>query len=106
MPIVSFLHKGLRLLYCEDSDRGVPARSANKLRNMLTFLDAMSHTRELFTPTLKWKAHWLSGDRNGTLALHVTANWRLTFRVDTNGTLCELNLEDYHSPLEGRRGES
>jgi proteic killer suppression protein len=37
----------------------------------------------------------LTGDRKGTWALHVTANWRLTFRVQDD-ELIEVNLEDYH----------
>lgn len=96
MRIASFVHKGLRQLYRTNSERGVPASSAPKLRRMLGFLDAMSNTRELRTPVLKWKAHRLSGDRDGTWALLVTGNWRLTFRVDAHGHLCDLNLEDYH----------
>lgn len=96
MRIASFAHKGLRQLYHKNSDRGVPAHSAHKLRNMLGFLDAMSDTRELLAPALKWKAHRLSGNRDGTWALSVTGNWRLTFRVDAQGNLCDLNLEDYH----------
>lgn len=96
MRITSLAHKGLRLLYHKNSDRGVPARSAQKLRNMLGFLDAMSDTSELLAPVLKWKAHRLSGNRDDTWALYVTRNWRLTFRVDAHGDLCDLNLEDYH----------
>jgi proteic killer suppression protein len=42
-----------------------------------------------------WKAHRLTGERKGTWALHVTANWRLTFRVQDDD-LIEVNLEDYH----------
>ena len=76
MRIASFAHKGLRQLYYQNSDHGVPARSAQKLRNMLGFLDAMSDTRELLAPVLKWKAHRLSGNRGGTWALYVTGNWR------------------------------
>ena len=45
---------------------------------------------------LMWKAHELKGDRKGTWALSVTANLRLTFRVDGQGQLSDRNLEDYH----------
>jgi proteic killer suppression protein len=31
-----------------------------------------------------------------TWALSVTGNWRLTFRVDDQNQLVDLNLEDYH----------
>ena len=96
MKIESFAHKGLRRLYEEDKENGVPAESRRKLRNMLAFLEVMADTRELLAPVLKWKAHELSGVRRGTWALNVTANWRLTFRVDDQKRLRDLNLEDYH----------
>ncbi len=31
----------------------------------------------------------------GTWSLHVTRNWRLTFRVEDD-EIIDLNLEDYH----------
>jgi proteic killer suppression protein len=44
-----------------------------------------------------WKAHTLTGDRKGTWSLSVTANWRLTFRIDTTEReIYDVNLEDYH----------
>ena len=44
-----------------------------------------------------WKAHVLTGDRKATWSLHVTRNWRLTFRIDAEqGEIFDLNLEDYH----------
>jgi plasmid maintenance system killer protein len=42
-----------------------------------------------------WKAHQLTGDRKGVWSLHVTRNWRLTFRVE-EGELKDVNYEDYH----------
>jgi toxin HigB-1 len=44
-----------------------------------------------------WKVHTLSGDRKGTWSLSVTANWRLTFRIDPGEReIYDVNLEDYH----------
>jgi proteic killer suppression protein len=44
-----------------------------------------------------WKAHRLTGDRKGTWSLSVTANLRLTFRIDAAAReIREVNLEDYH----------
>jgi toxin HigB-1 len=96
MELHSFRHKALERFYRRGSDRGLPAHSADKLRNQLAFLESMSDPRELKTPVLRWKAHQLSGERAGTWALSVTANWRLTFTVDDRGRLCDLTLEDYH----------
>jgi proteic killer suppression protein len=81
-------------LYLEERTKGVPAEAVDKLRNMLAFLQDMGDVDELRTlPT--WKAHRLRGGRKGTWALHVTRNWRLTFRID-NDELIEVNYEDYH----------
>ena len=66
----------------------------DKLRKMLSFLDAMQHADELRALPL-WKAHTLAGDRKGTWSLHVTRNWRMTFRIE-DGEIVDLTLEDYH----------
>jgi proteic killer suppression protein len=38
----------------------------------------------------------LTGDRRGVWSLSVTGNRRLTFRIDTEREIRDLNLEDYH----------
>jgi proteic killer suppression protein len=96
MKIRDFAHKGLRRLHEEDNAKGVPADSADKLRKMLAFLEAMDEEEELHTlPT--WKAHKLTGDRRDTWSLSVTGNLRLTFRINpVEREIRVLNLEDYH----------
>lgn len=94
MKVRSIAHKGLRRLYEEGSSKGLSAETLDKLRKMLTFLDAMQGPEELRAlPT--WKAHVLTGDRKGTWSLHVTRNWRLTFRIQDD-EIVDINLEDYH----------
>ena len=94
MRVRSIAHKGLRRLYEENSSKGLSADTVDKLRKMLTFLDAMENPEELRALPM-WKAHVLTGDRKGTWSLHVTRNWRLTFRIE-DGEIVDLNLEDYH----------
>ena len=65
-----------------------------KLRRMLTFLQDMETAQEVRTIP-GWRAHQLTGDREGTWSLRVTGNWRLTFRIVENA-LVEVNYEDYH----------
>jgi len=43
-----------------------------------------------------WKVHPLTGGRKGTWSLSVTGNRRLTFTIDDDREICDLNLEDYH----------
>jgi proteic killer suppression protein len=96
MKIRNFVHKGMKKLYEEDSTKGVPADTAEKLRKMLAFLDDMGDSGELRSLP-SWNAHLLTGDRKGTWSLSVTRNRRLTFRIDTvEREVCDLNLEDYH----------
>lgn len=74
----------------------MPPQAADKLRKMLAFLDGMGSAAEL-RGLGTWKAHMLSGQRKGFWSLHVSRNWRLTFRIDaTEGAICDVDFEDYH----------
>jgi proteic killer suppression protein len=96
VKIRNFAHKGLKKLYAEDSAKGVPPDTADKLRKMLAFLDDMQDPEELCALPA-WKVHTLTGDRRGTWSLSVTRNRSLTFRIDiAEFEICDLNLEDDH----------
>jgi proteic killer suppression protein len=92
--IRTFAHAGLRRLYQRDQARGLPPDAADKFRKMLAFLQDMETEHEVRTMP-GWRAHQLTGNREGTWSLRVTGNWRLTFRVE-QGDLVEVNYEDYH----------
>ncbi|MEP7364071.1 MAG: type II toxin-antitoxin system RelE/ParE family toxin [Acidobacteriota bacterium] len=94
MKIRNFVHKGLKGLYLDDSSKGLPAEAADKLRAMLTYLQDMQNPESLLSFPL-WRAHKLAGDRKGIWSLHVTRNWRLTFRIE-EGELVDVDYEDYH----------
>jgi len=96
MKIRNFVHKGLKRLYIEDSVRGVPPDTVDKLRKMFVYMDDMQDPDELrMLPA--WKVHMLTGDRKGTWSLSVTRNRRLTFRIDeAEEEIFDVNLEDYH----------
>ena len=61
---------------------------------MLAVLQDLANADEL-RGIPAWKAHRLTGDRKGTWSLHVTRNWRLTFRIDGDD-IAAVNFEDYH----------
>jgi len=82
VQIRNFAHKGLKRLYSEESAKGVPPDTVDKLRKMLAYLDNMEDPEELRALTA-WKVHTLTGDRKGTWSLSVTLNRCLTFRIDT-----------------------
>jgi proteic killer suppression protein len=95
MEIGSFRHKDLRRLFDDDDASKVDPGCADKLRLILAFLQDMAGDDELKAPP-KWGAHPLTGDRKGAWSLTVTRNWRLTFRVDDDGALQDIDFEDYH----------
>ncbi|MCC6165277.1 MAG: type II toxin-antitoxin system RelE/ParE family toxin [Acidobacteria bacterium] len=94
MKLRNFIHKAIRRLFEQDDAKGLPPDAVDKLRKMLAFLEAMGNESELRDIPV-WKAHRLTGDRRGTWSLHVTRNWRLTFRIDGNEVV-DVNFEDYH----------
>jgi toxin HigB-1 len=96
VKIQNFAHKGLKQLYAEDSTKGVPPDTVDKLRKMFVYLDNIEDREELRALTA-WKVHMLTGDRKGTWSLNVTRNRRLTFRIDaTEREIYDVDLEDYH----------
>ena len=96
MKIRNFSHKGLKRLYHEDDKKGVPANTVDKLRKMLAFIQDMEDADEL-RAIPHWSAHQMAGDRKGRWSLHVTRNWRLTFRIDhEDHEICDVDYEDYH----------
>jgi proteic killer suppression protein len=96
MLIRSVRHKALRNLIEKDSAAGLPAAVVPKIRSILYFLQVMAAEDELRDATA-WKPHLMTGDRAGTWALHVTRNWRITFRVDQQEiAIIDLDYEDYH----------
>ena len=96
MKIRNVVHRGLRRFLQRNDASGLPAHVVEKVRNILTFLQEMEDAQEL-GDVPSWKAHQLTGDRKGTWSLHVTRNWRITFRIDqTEGEIRDLDYEDYH----------
>ena len=91
--IVSFRHKGLETLYRTGSTRGVQAAHADKIRRVLSALDAAGSPAELNHPA--YRLHPLKGELKGHWSIWVNGNWRITFRFA--GTDVELvDYTDYH----------
>ena len=73
MRVQSIAHKGQRRLYEKNSSKGLRAETLDKLREILTFLDASPAGIARVLPL--WRVQIPTGDRKGT--------WRL--RVPTTG---------------------
>jgi len=91
--IVSFRHKGLRLLYGKGDGRRVAAEFVGKVERILARLDEATEPRHMDLPG--FRLHPLKGDLVGTWSVSVSGNWRIVFRFD-GVNACDVDLVDYH----------
>lgn len=94
MEIESITDKALRRFFETGNAKGLVG-DVNRLRKMLAFIVAAESLEELSVPP-NYGLHPLTGDRAGTWSMTVTRNWRLTFGINGEGALIDLDLEDYH----------
>ncbi len=94
MKIESIGHKGLRRFFETGNPKGLVG-DTGRHRKMLAFIDAAADLEELAAPP-NYGLHQLTGDRKGTWSMTVTKNWRLTFQINEDGALIDMELEDYH----------
>ena len=94
MEIESITDKALRRFFETGNAKGLVG-DVNRLRKMLAFIAAAGSLEELSVPP-NYGLHPLTGDRAGIWSMTVTHNWRLTFSINDEGALTDLNLEDYH----------
>ena len=95
MEIESIAHKALRNFAETGRARGLPANLVDRIRKMLAFLDAIESVDELRVPP-NYGAHELTGKRAGVWSLTVTRIWRMTFRLNAELRIEDLDMEDYH----------
>jgi proteic killer suppression protein len=91
--IKRFRHKGLEALFRTGGTKGVPPRSAPKLRRLLLRLNDGPLPEAMSLPG--YRLHPLKGNREGTWSISVSGNFRLTFEIE-DGHATNVNLEDYH----------
>lgn len=95
MQIESITHKALRRFAETGNAKGLPSEVVDRLALMLLFLDQATGPKALLAPP-NYGAHQLTGDRAGTWSMTVTRNWRMIFRINGEGAIVDLDLEDYH----------
>ena len=91
--ITGFKHKGLERLFLQGTKAGIQPKHAARLRLILARLHASTHPRDMNLPGLG--LHELKGDRQGTWAVKVSGNWRITF-VFRGEDAESVDYEDYH----------
>jgi toxin HigB-1 len=96
MKIRKVRHKGLRRFMEGDDASALPPACVERIRNIISYLQEIDDPEEV-RAIPGWRAHQLTGDRQGCWSLTVNRNWRITYRVDLEeGEIVDLDYEDYH----------
>jgi len=95
MEIESVSDKRLRRFLETGNPKGLPGDLVDRIFKMLAFTIEAETIDELSTPP-NYGLHPLTGDRRGTWAMTVSRNWRMTFKLNEQNAITELDLEDYH----------
>ncbi len=93
MMIVSFRHKGLKLFYEKGNTSKLQPQNVNKIRLILTRLDAARTAEEMNVPG--YGLHQLKGDLNTFWSVKVDKNYRIIFRIE-NENIFDVDYIDYH----------
>ena len=91
--IQGFKHRGLRRLFERDDRSRVSAQDVDKIRRILAALNRAGKPEDMDFPG--FRLHPLKGGMKGHWAMTVTANWRITFRME-QGDAYDVDLTDYH----------
>ena len=92
MGIRDFRHKGLKELY----SNGHASRIGERYHKNTSFiLDYLSDIDDIIDCKGVKNFHELKGRRQGTYSMHVTGNYRITFKWDGQD-IYDLDFEDYH----------
>ena len=95
MEIETIRHKALKAYTETGRAKGLDARLAGRVRSMIAFLAIAQDVDDLHIPP-NFGFHWLTGNRTGIAAMTLTKNWRMTFAINDDGKIIDLDLEDYH----------
>lgn len=91
--IISFRHKGLRLLFERGERRKVQPEYTDKIKRMLARLEEASEVGNMDLPG--FRLHPLKGDLAGYWSVTVSGNWRIIFRFE-GGHASDVDLIDTH----------
>src|SRR6202049_1504089 len=89
----SYRHKGVKQFAETGSKAGIQPEHANRLRRLLSALDAATGPANMNAPG--YALHPLTGDLEGHWAVRVSGNWRLTFAFEGEDAIL-VDYQDYH----------
>jgi len=91
--VKSYRHKGVKLFAETGSKAGIQPEHANRLRRILSALDAATCAANMNAPG--YGLHPLKGELEGHWAVRVSGNWRLTFAFEGEDAIL-VDYKDYH----------
>jgi proteic killer suppression protein len=91
--IKGFRHKGLQKFFFDGTKKGIQAKHAEKLADILDQLNAASEIQDMNFPGSE--LHPLKGDLRGLWSVKVSGNWRMIFRFE-KGEALDVDYVDYH----------
>lgn len=91
--IISFRHKGLKLFYEKGDASKLQPQHVNKIRLILTRLDAAKTPEELNVPG--YGLHQLKGNMEDFWSVKVDKNFRIVFKVENDNSQ-DVDYIDYH----------
>lgn len=91
--IVSFRHKGLKLLFEKGERKRMSPDLAPKVERILARLEEASQAGDMDLPG--FRLHPLKGGLAGFWSVTLSGNWRIVFRFK-DGQASDVDLIDYH----------
>lgn len=91
--ILSFKHKGLYEFFKTGSLKGIQAKHAQRLRDILTLLSAAEKPEDMDRPG--YMLHLLNPKQERIYSVRVSGNWRVTYRFTAAGPEI-VDYLDYH----------
>ena len=91
--IRTFKSKALRLFYEDDDRSKLPPDMGERIRTVLSALDAAGSPEDMDQPSFRF--HALKGDLKGHFSVTVRANWGIIFKL-ADGNALGVDFIDYH----------
>lgn len=91
--IKSFKHKGLQNFFENGTKKGVQARHADRLADILDLLDSANTIQVMNFPGSN--LHQLHPKKDNTWAVSISGNWRIVFKFE-DGNAYIVDYADYH----------
>ena len=95
--IISFTHKGLKLLWTKGDKSKLPPAMVNKITRLLYLIDNLEILPDDLQGLNNLRPQLLKGDLKDYWSITVTGNWRIIFKFDNKTHEASiLDFIDYH----------